>query len=269
MNRPSHQSPRLVVVFLRTGSVLLTMMGLFLWGGCQSPEAPSSAAAVIDSARKVHGSSVLDRAVVTFRFRGDAYRIRQEGGPFHYRRSYTDSLDRSVTEGLTNDGVYRVVGGDTVSLSASERASVETAVNSVAYFTLLPEPLGDPAVQPAYSGRDTIDNVPYHRVRVTFREEGGGEDWQDIFMYWFRTDTYEMEYLAYAFGLGPEEESGTRFREAYNARRINGVRMADYYNYTVDSLSAGQMDRYPDLWERDAVELVSQIELDSVRVRPL
>ena len=114
-----------------------------------------------------------------------------------------------------------------------------------------------------------LDGVPYHRVKVTFRQEGGGRDWEDVFMYWFRMDTNAMDYLAYAFGQGPGEEPGTRFREAYNVRRVNGVRMADYRNYTVDTLSADQMEEYPDLWARDAARLVSRIELDSVQVRPL
>ena len=242
---------------------------LLLAGGCQSPDSTPSAAAVIDSARAAHGAPALDEAVVTFDFRGDDYRVRHDGGPFHYRRSYTDSLGRPVMEGLTNEGIYRVVDGDTVSLSSSERDAVETTVNSVTYFALLPAPLGDSAVQPTYSGRDTIDGVPYHRVKVTFRQEGGGKDWEDIFMYWFRTDTYAMDYLAYAFGQGSDEEPGTRFREAYNVRRVNGVRMADYHNYTVDTLSADQMEEYPDLWARDAVRLVSEIKLDSVQVRLL
>ncbi|WP_233992730.1 DUF6503 family protein [Salinibacter altiplanensis] len=242
---------------------------VLLLGACTAPESPPSAAVVIDSARAAHGASVLDRAVVALDFRGDAYRLRQDGGDFHYRRASTDSLGRSVTEGLTNDGRYRVVEGDTVSLSASERAAVETTVNSVAYFALLPAPLGDPAVQPTYSGRDTIDGVPYHRVKVTFQQEDGGPDWEDVFVYWFRVDTYDMDYLAYAYGQGPEEEAGTRFREAYNVRRRGGVRVADYHNYTADSLTADQLARYPDLLESGALERVSEIEIDSVQVRPL
>ena len=213
---------------------------------------------------------MLDRAVVAFDFRGDNYLLRQDEGRFHYRRTYVDSLGRAVREGLTNDGIYRVVEGDTVELSATERDAVRTTVNSVRYFALLPEPLEDSAVQPVYSGRDTIGGVAYHRIKVTFRKEGGGDDWQDVFMYWFHTDTYAMDYLAYAFGQGPsEEDSGTRFREAYNVRWVNGIRVADYYNYTVDTLNAGQMAQYPDLWAQDAARLVSRIEIDSVQVRPL
>ena len=239
-------------------------------GGCSAPDdPPPSAAAVIDSARAAHGASVLDRAVVAFDFRGEAYRLRQAQGRFHYRRAYIDSVGRSVVEGLTNDGLYRAVEGDTVSLSAAEQSAVETTVNSVAYFALLPAPLGDPAVQPTYSGRDTINGVPYHRVQVTFQQEGGGQDWQDVFLYWFRTDTYAMDYLSYAYGQGPDEESGTRFRAAHNVRRPTGVRVADYHNYTADTLAADQMAQYPDLLEKDALEQVSEIEVDSVQVRPL
>ena len=231
---------------------------------------PPSAPAVVDSAIAAHGGDVLDRAVVSFYFRGDQYRLRHDEGRFHYRRTYTDSLERTVTEGLTNDGVYRVVEGDTVSLSDEERGTVKTTVNSVSYFALLPYPLQDPAVQPDYRGRDTLDGVPYHRIQVTFQQEDGGQDWQDVFTYWFHTDTYAMDYLSYAFGLAPgDTDTGTRFREAYNVRRINGVRVADYMNYTSDTLATDRMHLYPSLWATDALDLVSRVEIDSVQVRPL
>ncbi len=249
------------------------LLGAFLLASACQPKsspAPPSAQAVVDSAIAAQGGDVLDRAVVSFDFRGDQYRLRHDEGRFHYRRTYTDSLERTVTEGLTNDGVYRVVEGDTVSLSDEERGGVETTVNSVSYFALLPYPLQDPAVQPNYRGRDTLDGAPYHRIRVTFREEGGGQDWQDVFTYWFHTDTYAMNYLSYAFGLAPNDtDTGTRFREAYNARRINGVRVADYKNYTSDTLATDRMHLYPDLWAQDALELVSRVEMDSVQVRSL
>jgi hypothetical protein len=251
------------------------LAALALLTGCQSADDapapdPPSAAAVVDSAVAAHGGTVLDRAVVQFRFRGDRYRIRQADGRFHFRRTYTDSLERTVHDGLTNDGPYRVVDGDTVALSDAERRAVRTTVNSVSYFALLPHPLQDPAVQPSYSGRDTIDGVPYHRLRVTFQQEGGGQDWEDVFFYWFRTDSYAMDYLAYAYGLGSEEtDPGTRFREAYNVRRVNGARFADYRNYTADTLRPTQMAQYPTLRAQDALELVSRIEVDSVQVRPL
>ena len=207
---------------------------------------------------------------MTFTFRGTSFRLRHHrNGRFHYRRALTDSLGRSVVEGLTNDGPYRVVDGDTMSLGPDGRAEVETAVNSVAYFARLPAPLDDSAVQATHRGRDTIDGTPYHRIEVTFQQEDGGRDWQDIFLYWFHADTYAMNYFAYAYGLGPDEETGTRFRAADNIRRRGGVRIADYDNYTADTLSPNQMHRYPDLLARDALRYVSRVALDSVEVRVL
>ena len=239
--------------------------------GCTSspPDSAPSGAAVLDSARAAHGSALLTQAQIQFQFRDDRYSLRQNDGRFRYRRAYVDSLGQAVTEVFASDTTYRRVEGSRVPLSAEEQSDVETTVNSVAYFALLPEPLGDSAVQPAYQGQDTIRGVPYHRVQVTFEQAGGGRDWQDVFLYWFRTDTYAMDYLAYAYGLGPDEETGTRFRSAYNERRVSGVRFADYRNYTDSTLTVDQMHRYPALLERDALRLVSRIELDSVRVRPL
>jgi hypothetical protein len=245
---------------------------LLIAGGCQSASspAPPAPAALIDSARAAHGSDVLNHARMTFTFREASFRLRHHrNGRFHYRRTLTDSLGRTVVEGLTNDGPYRVLDGDTTTLSPEARVDVETAVNSVAYFARLPAPLNDPAVRSSYSGRDTIDGTPYHRLRVTFQQEGGGRDWQDIFYYWFHAETYTMDYLAYAYGLGPDEETGTRFRAAYNARRRGGVRIADYENYTADSMSPDQMPRYPERLAQGNLDLVSRVALDSVRVRPL
>lgn len=244
---------------------------ILLLAGCTPPNRKSpSARAVVDSAIATHGGPLLTRAVVSFHFRDTRYRLRHANGRFHYQRRYTDSLHRSIQEGITNDGPYRTVDGDSVSLSPKKQNDVRTAVNSVAYFALLPYKLHDPAVQTDYDGRDTLAGHSYHRVRVTFQEKGGGPDWEDTFLYWFRTDTYAMNYLAYAFGLGNDEtDSGTRFREAYNVRRVSGVRFADYRNYAVDTLSPNRMHHYPNLWTRDDVNLVSHITLDSIRVRPL
>ena len=219
---------------------------------------------------QAHGGAVLDHAAVAFRFRDARFRLMRDGGRFRYQRTYTDTLGRSVREVLSNDSLYRTVNGDRVTLSGDERQSVETAVNSVAYFALLPDPLQDPAVQATYDARESVAGNDYHRVVVTFQQEGGGRDWQDRFVYWFDVDTYTMDFLAYAYGFGnPDEEIGTRFREAYNVRTIEGVRVADYRNFTDDDLPPDQMERYLTLWDADSLRLVSTVDLDSVVVRPL
>lgn len=252
------------------GTAVVATLALLL--GCREPDAPEAstpAQAIVNRAMGQHGGNVLDHAIVEFDFRDAHFRIRRNGGRFHYTRSYTDSLGRSVREGLANDSLYRLVDGTRVSLSDAEQAAVKTAVNSVVYFALLPYFLQDPAVQLAYSGPDTIQGTPYDRVRVTFQQTGGGQDWEDVFMYWFSQRDAAMHYLAYAYGRGPDEEYGTRFREAYNVRTINGVRFADYHNYTTPGDSLRDLARYPTLWAQDSLELVSRIELDSIRVEPL
>lgn len=228
----------------------------------------SQARAIVDSAIARHGGAQLEQARVEFDFRDAHFRLVRDNGQFSYVRTYQDSLDRRVREVLTNDSLYRAVDGERVELTPAERGQMRTTVNSVAYFALLPYPLGDPAVQTAYAGLDTIDGVPYHRVGVTFRQEGGGQDYQDIFMYWFRTDDYAMDYLSYAFGLGEGEELGTRFRKAYNIRTVNGVRFADFLNYTHESIPPDRLQQYSDLAE-DSLNLISRVELDSITVRDL
>jgi len=248
---------------------LLTVV-LLLGSGCQTDLDDLGARAIVHGAIGYHSGGELDSVAVMFGFREDTIRALHRGDQYHYRRSFTDSLDRSVVEGLTNDTAYRIVDGDSTTLSKNDSLDVDSRLNSVVYFALLPAPLNDPATEFARAGRDTIDGTPYHRIRVTFQPEGGGRDWQDEYLYWFRTDTFAMDFLAYAYGIGnPDEETGTRFREAYNIRRRQGIRFADYKNYTVDTLAPDALHRYPSLREQGALELVSRVELDSVRVRRL
>jgi hypothetical protein len=226
--------------------------------------------AVIDSARAAAGADVLDRgARVSFTFRGDRFALRRRGdGTFSYARTAGDSLGRRIRDVLTADTLRRRIDGRSAPLDSAARRRIETAVNSVAYFALLPVPLGDPAVEPRYAGTDTLGGTPYHRVAVTFRQQGGGRDWQDRFVYWFDRRDFSMDYLAYAYGLGAGDDYGTRFREAFNVRRVGGVRFADYRNYTTCSnrLPPDQLARYGRLFEADSLRRVSTVALDSVRV---
>jgi len=50
-------------------------------------------------------------------------------------------------------------------------------------------------------------------LEVTFKEEGGGEDHEDKFMYWVNTQDYRIDYMAYSYC---EEDCGYRFRESEN-----------------------------------------------------
>jgi hypothetical protein len=220
-----------------------------------------SAAVIIERARRVHGADVLDRADVSFSFRGTPFTVRRDGGAFEYARIVVDSGD-VVRDVLDNDGFRRTVGGRPVTLPEAEARAAEGAVNSVVYFALLPYPLADPAVQSRLVGADTLGGEPYRLVEVTFRPEGGGRDYQDRFLYWIHRDRSTVDYLAYSYDVN---DGGIRFREAFNPRTVGGVRFADYRNYAPDSVEP-RLEALAQMFEADSLTLVSEIVLDSVRV---
>jgi hypothetical protein len=267
----------------RTGLLLAALLALpLLLTACaddtssdaSTPDAKTgdslSADELIRNAVDAHGGPVIDTSVVTFTFRGARFRLLHDHGRFRYERITTDSSGARVREVLSNDSLYRTVDGQRVTLDEEERSAMNTTVNSVSYFALLPHKLTDPAVRAQRLGIDTVRGTPYYRVEVTFAQDGGGQDWEDRFVYWFDADTYDMDFLAYAYGLGSdEEEPGHRFREAYNVRRINGVRIADYINYTDATLTPSTLESYPNRLGTETLREVSRVKLDSVTVQPL
>ena len=255
---------------IRSIAAILLAVLLVASSACTAPppDPETDLDAYLDTVIAAHGGDVLDQSTVTFTFRSAEFTLHRAGGAFRYERAIVDSLGRSVVEGITNTDVYRVVAGDTTALSNDEQDTVSTAVNSVAYFALLPYPLQDPPVQATYAGPDTVNGTAYHRVAVSF-DEGGEQDYEDVFLYWFAQGTHAMDYLAYAFGVGgAPDDRGTRFREAFNVRHVNGVRVADYRNYRADSLGPETLASYPDSLVSGDVEHVSTVALEDIEVTP-
>ncbi|MEM1041852.1 MAG: DUF6503 family protein [Bacteroidota bacterium] len=228
------------------------------------PEPDSVAVAVIGRTRAAHGSDLLDASVVTFDFRGRAFRAERSRGRFAYARTW-DEDGRTLRDVLDNGGVRRTVDGTPVALSEAEALAVEEAVNSVVYFALIPHGLADDAVQPRHLGSDSLGGEVYDLVEVTFRPEGGGRDYQDRFLYWVHREQSTVDYLAYSYEVNG---GGARFRRAVNARAAGGARFADYENYTADPL-APPLEALGRMWEADSLRLLSEVVLDRVRVQPI
>lgn len=222
-----------------------------------------SAGEIVDRAIKAHGGERFRHSEVRFTFRGDRYRIWRDGGRYRYERRYRDSTG-TIVEVLANDTLYRTVAGERDVLSEEERSSVRSSVNSVVYFALLPFRLNDPAVQARELGETEIRGQPYHEIEVTFRREGGGEDWQDRFVYWIHRDQYTMDYLAYHYHT---DGGGTRFREAVNRRRVGGLLLADFRNYTSTQIDTA-VEEYDRILETrpEALDLVSEIRMEEIEV---
>lgn len=183
---------------------------------------------VIDQAIIAHGGDRYQSHDIEFDFRDRHYRSKRDGGVFSYERIFTDSTGRQIRDVLNNEGLIRYINGAPAEISDERRNAFSNSVNSVIYFALLPYFLNDPAVQSAYIGESIIEDQPYDKVKVSFRQEGGGTDFQDEFIYWFHRDNHTLDYLAYNYQT---DGGGSRFRKAINRREVGGIQFADYINY--------------------------------------
>lgn len=225
---------------------------------------PDPAADIVAEAIRTHGGDRFERVEVTFGFRGADFRVLRDRGRFLYERRYTDPEGRQVREGMENSGTWREVEGERVTLPPDEQGRVETAVNSVVYFGFLPFRLDDPAVVLREMEEEEVDGELYRRVEVTFREEDGGDDWEDRFVYWFHATDHTLDYLAYRYFRG---EGGTRFRRAVNRRTVGGILVQDYENYApLDDI--GDIADFHRMMEEGGLRLLSMVELDDVEVAP-
>lgn len=248
--------------------ILLAFSG---WAGCSGSsenensetQNASKAQAVIDSAIMVHGGENYASFHLAFDFRDRHYTARRDDGQFTYTRTFKDSADNAVRDVLSNEGFYREINGERVDLPEERENAYTNSVNSVIYFALLPYGLNDPAVNKEYLGEVIVNNEPYHKINVTFDEEGGGEDFEDVYIYWIHKGTHSMDYLAYSFHVNG---GGMRFRDAYNVRDIQGIRFSDYVNYKPESANI-PLEKLDSLFESNELVEVSKINLENVELK--
>lgn len=228
-----------------------------------SPEPEKPAQSILQKALQAHGSALLDSSRVQFRFRKYDYEAERQGGQYRYTRTFTTEAGDSIRDILSNEGLSREINGEPAALSSKDSAAYAGSVNSVVYFAFLPYFLQDPAVQATYLGEASINGEPYHKIKVTFRQEGGGTDYEDEYVYWFHRSRHTMDYLAYNYHVNG---GGARFREAYNIRDIDGLRIADYRNYKPagDNRAVATFDS---LFEAGALEQVSLIETEQLQLK--
>ncbi|HMO38059.1 MAG TPA: hypothetical protein PKC76_01390 [Saprospiraceae bacterium] len=210
-----------------------------------------------------HGGALYDNSLIRFTFRERQYKARRQGSSFEYERIFTDTSGRQIRDVLNNGGLYREINGQRASLSAKDSSAYANSVNSVLYFALLPAPLNDRAAIREYLGETTLKGKPYHKIRVTFRQEGGGKDFEDEYVYWIHRDEQTMDYLAYNYQT---DGGGARFREAYNVREINGIRFADYINYKPKDPANLQVATFDQLFANGELEELSRIDSENVEV---
>ena len=224
----------------------------------------SKAQQIIAEAIEAHGGDKYRQATIEFDFRDKHYKYMQNGAAYQYERIFKDSIDQKVRDVLTNDNFIREVAEKPVEVSEKWKGKYSNSVNSVMYFLMLPFRLEDPAVNTNYVGESKIKGEPYHKIKVTFGQEGGGKDYQDIFMYWFHQDKKTMDYLAYSYDV---DGGGVRFREAINTREVEGILFQDYNNYKANL--EDPLEDLDMLFEMDKLKMLSEIINENIKVKIL
>lgn len=218
---------------------------------------------IIDSMIEKHGGDKYNRSHIEFDFRNRHYSTTRSDGIYTYSSTFSDSLG-TYNDVLTNDGFTRFLNKQEVVLDEEWRRRYSASVNSVIYFGLLPYGLNDPSVNKKYIRQEKIRNVVYQLIEVTFDQEGGGEDFEDVFYYWIHAQDHTLDFLAYTYET---EEAGVRFREAINRRNVNGITFQDYINYKPSEIVP--LDSLVTIFEKDALIELSRIELDNIQVNLL
>jgi hypothetical protein len=123
--------------------------------------------------------------------------------------------------------------------------------------------LNDPAVIKSFLGETSLEQKEYYKVKITFQPQGGGEDFEDTFIYWINKKDFTIGYMAYSY----EETDGIglRFRQAYNPRNVNGILFLDYIN--LKPKTETQISDLEDLFKKGELEELSKIELVNIQVK--
>ena len=229
----------------------------------ESGDEAVSADTIIDSAISVSGGEAFGNAEIQFNFRDKSYMARRSNSTFALTRiSYTDN--DTIIDIVNNTGFERLVNEKPVSLKDSLAALYSDSVNSVHYFSILPYGLNDKAVTKTLLGEEQIKGKDYYKIKVTFSSDGGGEDYDDVYVYWINKETDKPDYFAYSYSEA--DGMGLRFRVAYNERYIEGLRFVDYENYESKDESMTVVD-LGKAFENDKLNLLSKIDLEKVEVK--
>ncbi|MGB5818602.1 MAG: DUF6503 family protein [Saonia sp.] len=217
---------------------------------------------IVDGAIEVSGGVLYTNSDITFVSRDILYQYGRKEGKRILSRSFSKDSTK-IRDVMGPDEFKRYVNDSLVFVPDSMATKYSNSINSVHYFAYLPYGLNDKAVNKEFLGEVTIKEDAYYKIRVTFDEAGGGDDFEDVFMYWFNKSTLKPDYLAYRFFVNG---GGVRFREAFNERYINGIRFVDYKNYRPngDNPEVEQLDK---AFENDNLELISEITLSEIEVK--
>jgi hypothetical protein len=244
-------------------SLLLCVLALIITSCNNEPN--YTAQEIIDKTIKVSGGELYKSAQITFNFRDKVYKSTRQCNKFMLERFATDSTGQITHDMLDNDGLMRLRDGKPDKVHDTLIAKISDGINSVHYFAHLPYGLNDASVNKELVEETSLKDTEYYKIKVWFNQDGGGTDYQDVYMYWINKERFTIDYLAYTYEVNG---GGIRFREAYNARTVNGLRFVDYKNYKPKTKDYS-ITTIDSLFKNNQLQLLSKIETEDVSVELL
>ncbi len=240
---------------MNLGTIIISALIL---NACSSKPDPQD---IVNKTIQLSGGDKYIEAMIEFDFRDVHYKGKKSKDDLKLTRRFK-SEEGEVYDIMTKDFFQRSIKGKRIELEDSLIEKYRNSINSVFYFARLPYGLNDEAVKKRYLDEVSIGGNEYHKIEVTFDQNGGGKDFKDVFVYWVNTSTYKVDYFAYFYEV---DGGGLRFRKAYNERFVEGIRFVDYVNYKAnpEEHSLFELGR---LYEKDELKELSRIELKNVRV---
>lgn len=240
-----------IVIFL----VSLTIIS------CKSEEKKLTAQEIIDKSIAAAGVEKISNSVLSFDFRDMHYIASRKNGEF--RLSRIKKTEEGIREDiLSNSGFERLLNTKKIEVTDDMALRYSESINSVHYFSVLPYGLNDGAVQKKLLTSNTVKGKDYYKVQITFQQEGGGVDFDDVFIYWISKENFNIDYLAYTFHVNG---GGKRFREVRNEHLVNGVRLTDHNNYRPEDANV-DLSTLDQLFEKGALKKLSEINLENVEL---
>lgn len=238
----------------------LALILLFALGCTKQPTVNE----IVDKSIDAYGGQKVFNSIVQFDFRNKHYQVKYHNYRYELSRSFSDSIG-SYVDLLNNDGFTRTIDDSLVSLNEEWVGKYSRSVNSVVYFFRIPFIMKDGAVIPELIGTATLNNQAYYKIRISFQEEGGGDDFDDSFVYWVNKSNFYIDYMAYSYST---DGGGKRFRKSINQRDINGLHAVDYINYKPKDMTVA-IETYDQYFLDDGLVELSRIINENVSIEYL
>ena len=237
-----------------------TLLFLVLIISCKPKETKLTAQNIIDKSILYSGADLVNNSEINFKFRDKKYSAIRNNGNYNLVRTFD-----TIKDVLNNNGFERYLNEQVNIVNDSLASVYSNSINSVHYFSVLPYGLNDKAVNKKLLTSSIVKDKEYYKIEITFSEDGGGEDFEDVFIYWIGKEDFLIDYLAYSFHTNG---GGKRFRVLNEQCYKNGIRFVDFNNYKPldKKISLIDLDK---AFEKNQLVKVSEIVLENIEVKLL